>query len=60
MHQQQFVQQQFEQMSIDELWVLHRQVESVLEERLIAKKHQLEKQLEQLRQRGVNDSRSGN
>lgn len=52
-------QQRFEKMSIDDLWVLHRQVESILEERLTAKKHQLEKQLEQLRQRNVSGVPSG-
>lgn len=53
-------QRQFEKMSIDDLWILHRQVEAILEERLTAKKHQLEKQLEQLRQRNVSGGRSGN
>jgi DNA-binding protein H-NS len=37
-------------MSIDELWELHTCVDSILAQRLIAKKEELERRLEQLRQ----------
>jgi hypothetical protein len=37
-------------MSIDELWALHACVDSILAKRLIAKKEELERRLEQLRQ----------
>jgi hypothetical protein len=42
--------QQFEQMSIDELLALHKDVDQILAARLIAKKEELERRLEQLRQ----------
>ena len=37
-------------MSIDELWELHTCVDSILAQRLIAKKEELERRLEQIRQ----------
>ena len=42
--------EQFEKLSIDELWELHACVDSILAKRLIAKKEELERRLEQLRQ----------
>lgn len=42
--------EQFQKMSIDELWDLHTLVDGVLAARLAAKKAELEKRLEQLRQ----------
>jgi len=42
--------EQFEKLSIDELWELHTYVDSILAKRLIAKKQELERRLEQLRQ----------
>jgi hypothetical protein len=37
-------------MSIDELWVLHTEVDEILAARIVTKKAELEKRLEQLRQ----------
>jgi hypothetical protein len=51
--------QQLEQMSIDELWSLHKQVESILGERLIAKTTQLERRLEQLGHKSDKERPSG-
>lgn len=42
-------QDQFERMSMDELWELHSMVNAILAERLIAKKRELETRLKQLR-----------
>ena len=42
-------QDQFERMSMDELWELHSMVNAILAERLIAKKRALETRLKQLR-----------
>lgn len=42
--------EQFQKMSIDELWDLHTFVDAVLAARLAAKKAELERRLEQLRQ----------
>jgi hypothetical protein len=42
--------QQFEQMPIDELWALYKDVDQILAARLIAKKEELERRLEELRQ----------
>lgn len=39
-------------MSIDELWELHQDVDSVLAARIAAKKELLESRLEQLRDQG--------
>jgi hypothetical protein len=41
--------QQFGTMSIDELWTLHTEVDRILAARLIAKKEELERRLEQVR-----------
>jgi hypothetical protein len=49
--------QQFEKMFVDELWTIHTDVGQILAARLIAKKEELERRLEQLRQRkGPGDS----
>lgn len=50
--------QQFEQMSIDQLWDLHKEVESLLGKMLIVKKNQLETRLEQLRHQADKDNPS--
>jgi len=42
-------QDQFERMSMDQLWELHGMVNAILAERLIAKKGELETRLKQLR-----------
>ena len=43
---------QFETMTIDELWALYTNVDEVLAERLIALKAEMERRLEQLGQPG--------
>lgn len=43
--------EQFEQMSIDELWALHTLVDSILAARLLAKKNELERRLRLLDQK---------
>ncbi|SPP97639.1 conserved protein of unknown function [Bradyrhizobium vignae] len=43
---------QLQDMSIDELWELHQDVDSVLAARIAAKKELLESRLEQLRDQG--------
>ncbi|MBR0831426.1 hypothetical protein JQ596_38570 [Bradyrhizobium manausense] len=42
--------EQFEKMSIDEMWALHTEVGQILAARLVAKKQELEKRLQQLGQ----------
>ena len=51
--------EQFQKMSIDELWDLHMLVDAVLAARLVAKKAELERRLEQLRQKDVSDHSRG-
>jgi hypothetical protein len=51
--------EQFQKMSIDELWDLHILVDAVLAARLVAKKAELERRLEQLRQKDVSDHTRG-
>jgi hypothetical protein len=51
--------EQFQKMSIDELWDLHILVDAVLAARLVAKKAELERRLEQLRQKDVSDHSRG-
>lgn len=48
--------EQFHQMSIDELWDLHTLVDAILAARLAAKKAELERRLEQLRQQDRADN----
>lgn len=43
--------EQFEQMSIDELWALHTLVDGILAARLVAKKKELERRLRLLDQK---------
>ena len=42
--------EQFENMSIDELWALYTDVDEILAARIVAKKQVLERRLAQLRQ----------
>jgi hypothetical protein len=42
--------EQFENMSIDELWALYTDVDEILAARIVAKKRVLERRLAQLRQ----------
>jgi DNA-binding protein H-NS len=42
--------EQFENMSIDELWALYTNVDEILAARIVAKKQVLERRLAQLRQ----------
>jgi hypothetical protein len=51
--------EQFQKMSIDELWDLHILVDAVLAARLVAKKAELERRLEQLRQKDVSNHSRG-
>jgi hypothetical protein len=51
--------EQFQKMSIDELWDLHILVDAVLAARLVAKKAELERRLEQLRQKDDSDHSRG-
>jgi hypothetical protein len=51
--------EQFQKMSIDELWDLHILVDAVLAARLVAKKAELERRLEQLSQKDVPDHPRG-
>ncbi|MCK1535357.1 MULTISPECIES: hypothetical protein [unclassified Bradyrhizobium] len=39
---------QFEQMSVDELWALYTVVDQILAARIVAKKQELDRRLEQL------------
>ncbi|WP_247387004.1 hypothetical protein, partial [Bradyrhizobium sp. 143] len=41
--------QQFENMSVDELWALFTDVDQILAARIVAKKEELERRLNQLR-----------
>ncbi|WP_247391608.1 hypothetical protein, partial [Bradyrhizobium sp. 143] len=41
--------QQFENMSVDELWALFMDVDQILAARIVAKKEELERRLNQLR-----------
>ncbi|WP_247369700.1 MULTISPECIES: hypothetical protein [unclassified Bradyrhizobium] len=43
-------QSQFEQMSLDELWALYTDVDQILAARIVAKKQELDRRLQQLHQ----------
>jgi hypothetical protein len=51
--------EQFQKMSIDELWELHRMIDAVLAARLAAKKAELERRLKQLRHNDDPDKSRG-
>jgi hypothetical protein len=46
-------------MSIDDLWILYKEVDAILAARLIAKKRELESRLDQLHLKSDSDGPSG-